>query len=90
MKEEQAAHVAFVQMVLSSPQVATGCVNSANQTIKQYVPSKADVCMGEEKKLMQKKSKRNSNFHKQTTHTRTHTHTSPRLAVTLASQQHWS
>jgi len=48
MKEEQAAHGAFVQMVLRSPRVATGCVNSANQTIKQYMPSKADVCVGKE------------------------------------------
>lgn len=74
MKEEQAAHVAFVQMMLSFPQVATGCVNSANQTIKQYVPSKADVCIGKTSSF-RKKSKRNSNFHKQITHIWTHTHT---------------
>lgn len=35
MKEEQAVHIVVRQMVLSSPQVPTGCVNLANQTTKQ-------------------------------------------------------
>lgn len=67
MKEKQAAHVAFVQTTLSSPQVATGSVNPANQAIKQHMPSKTDVCTGE-KKLVQNKSERNSNFPKKIVH----------------------
>lgn len=90
MKEEQVAHIAFVQMVLSSPQVATGCVNAANQTIKQCVPPKADVCMGGGRGKANAEKKQEEQQLPQTNNTHADTHTNPRLAVTLASQQHWS